>query len=317
MKILVTGSSGFIGYHLCKSLIEQDHIVYGVDNHNSYYDVKLKQHRASNLINKNFYFIESDINSLPKIDKKIDVVINLAAQAGVRASESYNHFYKHSNINGFNSICNFCLLNNIKKIIYASSSSVYEGAINNQFTEDSSSEINPQSIYGQSKLENEIHADYLSKTTDLSFIGLRFFSVYGPLGRPDMAYFSFTDAIKKNKNIYLNNNGAMFRDMTYIDDIVQGIIGSLSYITDCSYDKKNNIFNLGNNNPIKTLFLLNYLQKKLRKKAKIIQTKTSGESQFTNADISKAKKFLGYNPTVDFETGINEFLSWHKEYYRI
>ena len=310
MKILVSGSSGFIGYHLVKKLIKDGNQVIGVDNHNAYYDVELKKSRRDKLISKNFKFYLQDINDLSIEEKNIDLAINLAAQAGVRSIEKTE--YENSNIRGFEAFCNFCKTYNIKKIIYASSSSVYSDSDTQIFNENETA-LAPKSLYGQSKLKNEIYASKLANESNISIVGLRFFSVYGPLGRPDMAYFLFSKKINNFETINLFNNGLMERDMTYIDDVVSGIMGSINFIQQ-NDQLKNEIFNLGNNNPVLTKDLLIMLENKLNKKAKICFKETSNESKFTNADITKARKNLNYNPVIGVDEGLNKFISWFNDH---
>ena len=220
MKILITGVAGFIGFHLAKKLIENGHQISGVDNLSDYYDPNLKKLRLSILKSKNFKFFELDINNINLIDKNFDLVINFAAQAGVRLPEEKKENYVHSNINGFKKVVEFCVENSIKKLIYASSSSVYDDSLSQAFSE-SDSNLKPKSIYGETKLFNEQYIDKFSRK--IESVGLRFFSVYGPYGRPDMAYFSFTESLKKGQIINLHNNGTMARDMTFIDDAVDDI----------------------------------------------------------------------------------------------
>ena len=314
MKILVTGSSGFIGYHVVKQLIKKGHYVYGVDNHNEYYCSKIKEDRNNLNLNKNFFFLKADINNLPKFSNtNFDLVIHLAAQAGVRVLPKFRKFYKTTNINGFKSICNFCHENNINKIIYASSSSVYSDSGKEKFSE-SCTKLTPKSQYGSSKLENETFATRFAKKNDISMIGLRFFSVYGPYGRPDMAYFSFTESIKNGSMITLYDNGNMLRDMTYIDDIVDGIMKSIDYISKEKINGKNEIFNLGNERPIKTIDVLNTIESLLNKKSKIKLMPSKNEALRTHANISKAKKVLGYSPQTSFNDGIKNFITWHNQY---
>ena len=230
MKILVTGSSGFIGHHLIKKLLSDGYSVVGVDNMNDYYCQSLKRERNKLIKSKKYKLMEYDLNDIDQIQGASDfeLVINLAAQAGVRVSREQEYLYEHSNVKGFKSLCNFCADNGIKKIIYASSSSVYSDNGKNKFVETQTN-LSPKSLYGKSKLSNEELASKLVKNMNNDMIGLRFFSVYGPLGRPDMAYYSFTNALKKQV-IKLNNSGAMFRDMTFIDDIVSGILKATDYI---------------------------------------------------------------------------------------
>ena len=316
MKVLVTGSSGFIGFHLIKNLLNSGHEVVGIDNHNDYYNPDLKLKRLALLNSSKFYFYPLDVNNISLKDGDFDLAINLAAQAGVRVSKDKEYLYESSNIDGFKSFCNFCIEKDINKIIYASSSSVYSDTDKGKFCEYETS-LRPKSKYGKSKLLNEIYASELIKSHDLSMVGLRFFSVYGPFGRPDMAYYSFTKAIKENKTISLNNEGNMFRDMTFIDDIIQGILGAIDYILNPESKNKNEIFNLGNDAPIKTSYLLSKIEKIIGKKALIKHFTTENENKKTHADITKAKNLLGYDPKVSFDYGIERFLDWHKYYENI
>ena len=316
MKFLVTGSSGFIGFHLINNLLNSGHEVVGIDDHNDYYNPDLKLKRLGILNSKKFSFHLSDINNISLKDRDFDIAINLAAQAGVRVSKDKEHLYESSNILGFKSFCNFCREKDIKKIIYASSSSVYSDINKGKFCENETI-LKPKSKYGKSKLLNELYASELIKSYDLSMVGLRFFSVYGPFGRPDMAYYSFTKAIKENRAISLNNKGNMFRDMTYIDDIVQGILGAIDYVLNSESNNKNEIFNLGNDAPIKTSYLLSKIEKIIGKKALIQHFSTENENIKTHADITKAKNLLGYAPKVNFDQGIERFLDWHKHYENI
>jgi UDP-glucuronate 4-epimerase len=316
MKVLVTGSSGFIGFHLIKNLLNLGYEVVGIDDHNDYYNPDLKLKRLALLNSKKFSFHLLDINNISIKDRNFDLAINLAAQAGVRVSKDKECLYESSNIAGFKSFCNFCREKDIKKIIYASSSSVYSDINKGKFCENETI-LKPKSKYGKSKLSNELYASELIKSYDLSMVGLRFFSVYGPFGRPDMAYYSFTKAIKENRTINLNNKGNMFRDMTFIDDIVQGILGAIDYIFKSENSNKNEIFNLGNDAPIKTSYLLSKIEKNIGKKALIQDSTTENENIKTHANITKAKNLLGYTPKVSFDQGIERFLDWHKHYENI
>ncbi len=316
MKVLVTGSSGFIGFHLIKNLLNFGYEVVGIDDHNDYYNPDLKLKRLALLNSKKFSFHLLDINNISLKDRNFDLAINLAAQAGVRVSKDKECLYESSNIAGFKSFCNFCREKDIKKIIYASSSSVYSDINKGKFCENETI-LKPKSKYGKSKLSNELYASELIKSYDLSMVGLRFFSVYGPFGRPDMAYYSFTKAIKENRTINLNNKGNMVRDMTFIDDIVQGILGAIDYIFKSENSNKNEIFNLGNDAPIKTSYLLSKIEKNIGKKALIQHFMTKNENIKTHADITKAKNLLGYIPKVSFDQGIERFLDWHKHHENI
>tara|TARA_Y100000992_G_scaffold274558_1_gene217519 strand:- start:892 stop:1842 length:951 start_codon:yes stop_codon:yes gene_type:complete len=311
MKILVTGSSGFIGFHLIKKLVNAGHEVVGFDDHNDYYNPDLKLKRLALLDSKKFSFHLLNINNISIKDSDFDLAINLAAQAGVRVSKNKEHLYESSNVEGFKSFCSFCRKHNIDKIIYASSSSVYSDKTNGKFSENVTA-LKPKSRYGKSKLLNEIYASELINLYDLSMVGLRLFSVYGPYGRPDMAYYSFTKAIKEKRAISLINEGNMYRDMTYIEDIIQGILGAINYVSNPMNRNKNEIFNLGNDAPIKTSYLLHRIEDLVGKKAIIKQSRTGNESLKTHADITKAKNLLGYEPKVSFDQGIESFLDWHK-----
>ncbi len=313
MKILITGLAGFIGFHLAKKLIEQGHEIVGIDNINDYYNPTLKRLRLSELNSKKFKFYQSDINKIDNFDQNFDLVINLAAQAGVRAKKEQEKNYINSNIYGFKNICNFCSRNKIQRMIYASSSSVYDDSDLKPFSE-SKTATKPKSLYGMSKLFNEVYASAYASENNISFVGLRFFSVYGPYGRPDMAYFSFTELLKKDRVINLHNNGSMKRDMTYIDDVIEGIIASINYSFDNKSKVQNEIFNLGNDSPIMTSFLLDSLKDILKIEPNIQKIDTTNESICTHADLTKSKRVLGYNPNTTFDEGIKEFLNWHKTY---
>ena len=312
MNILVTGSSGFIGFHLIKKLIDLGYNVHGIDNHSNFYSIKLKQEREQILSSKNYKFLKSDINNLKIIEERFDLAINLAAQPGVRVKEEHKNLYQTTNVKGFENFCLFCKQNNINKIIYASSSSVYSDLNLGKFSEESV--LEPKSEYGLSKLENELFASKFSKNYSATLVGLRFFSVYGPFGRPDMAYYVFTEALKKNNTINLHNCGLMARDMTFIDDIIQGILGAMNFIFRSNNEGKHEIFNLGNDNPLKTIEVLETIEKKLNKKANIKYVETKNEAFKTHANIEKAKKLLSYEPKVCFNEGIESFLEWHKHY---
>ena len=314
MKILITGCSGFIGFHLVKALLQSGNKITGIDNLNNYYSVALKKYRLSLLKNPNFKFHKLDLHDIDKLTGEFDIAINLAAQPGVRVKKENQKLYRDTNILGFKKFCNYCLNQNIKKIIYASSSSVYQNSTN-KFNE-LDTVLNPISEYGKSKLANEKLATKLSLKHDLSFIGLRFFSVYGPLGRPDMAYYKFTDQLYKSKEIYLHNNGKMMRDLTFIDDIVFGITQAIELIKE-DYHFKNEIFNLGNDRPVETAELLKILEKKTKKKALYRNKRTFNEVGITHADISKSRDLLGYNPKFILNDGIDLFLDWYKKYEKI
>tara|TARA_B100000963_G_scaffold289850_1_gene259482 strand:- start:13092 stop:14060 length:969 start_codon:yes stop_codon:yes gene_type:complete len=320
MNILITGVAGFIGYHLTKELIRKNKVI-GVDNLNNYYDITLKKKRLSNLLSdknkKNFKFLKMDLSTKKNLNKlnnyKFDIVIHLAAQAGIRYSLKRPDQYIRSNINGFFNIIEFAKIKKIKKVIFASSSSVYGKSKNSKFKENIISN-QPMQMYAATKLSNELMAFSYHDLYKINFIGLRFFTVYGEWGRPDMAIFKFTDSILKNKKLFLYNNGNNYRDFTYISDTVQGIKKSIDLIK----RKKTifEIFNIGNNKLTSTKSYLNEIVKNLKIKPKIfLLKKQKGEMILTNADISKSKKMLKYKPTTSLAKGIKRYVSWFKSYY--
>ena len=308
MKALITGSAGFIGFHLAKFLLSQGVAVVGVDSLNSYYDKSLKKLRLEILRNdKNFYFFHNDINELTSLKiKDVDIIINLAAQAGVRASDKDHEKYISSNINGFHKLLEFFKNQSCNKLIHASSSSVYGNDNETPFNETMNPY--PSSVYASTKVYSENLAKICTLETNKKIVCLRFFSVYGEYGRPDMAYYLFSSKISNNEKIILLNEGNMYRDYTYIHDIISG----LSKVIDYSF-KENftyEVFNLGNEKPIKTLDLIDYLEKKLEKKAIIEHRNSNLESKITFADLGKSKNLLGYKPEYEFYGGMDKFIDW-------
>ena len=313
MKVLITGSSGFIGFHLSRKLISMGWTVYGIDNMNNYYDVELKKARLSILKKSNsFHFKQEDIINISNCydDIDFDLIINLAAQAGVRLPVDKYKNYISSNIDGFLSVMNFALLKDCKKVIYASSSSVY-GDAKIPFSEKDN-QFKPKSFYGYSKLLNEKIASEFHQKHNISSIGLRFFTVYGEYGRPDMAYFSFLTNILRGKPITLFNNGELARDMTHIDDILSGIESSIDLI---SKKKLVKIFILGNSVPIKTIDLVNKLEKLAKRKAVINHKHIVDETIQTHACLLQSQKFLSYSPKVNFDDGLETFYNWYINHY--
>ncbi len=314
-KVFITGVAGFIGFRLAEIILsKKKYKVFGIDNLNDYYSTKLKKHRLDFLKKyDDFSFEKNDLNdqaSNKEIFRKFrpDYVVNLAAQAGVRYSKKNPVSYVNSNINGFLNIISLSNEFNVEKFIYASSSSVYGTSKKIPFKE-SEKNLSPISLYGSTKLSNENIANLFYEKFNLNSIGLRFFTVYGPLGRPDMAYFQFANKIKNNKPIIVFNEGKMSRDMTYVDDICDGIIKSLKVQLN-----KPEIFNLGNNHPIKLFDLINFLEESFGKKADIIYETSSDEIKNTQGDISKAEKILNYDPKTSFEDGMKSFYDWFKKY---
>ena len=337
MKILVTGAAGFIGYHLVKTLIEDNHDVIGLDNINDYYSTNLKFDRLKELgINKDsakdflslsgsnlfkkFKFIRmnlEDRENLPKLFKnqKFDVVCNLAAQAGVRYSIENPETYIDSNIVGFLNILECCRNHNIKKLVYASSSSVYGDNKKIPFEETDNTD-KPISLYAASKKSNELMAYTYSHLYKLNTIGLRFFTVYGSWGRPDMAYYLFADAITKDKAIKVFNNGDLSRDFTHVDDIVIGVKSVL--LTDSSTKKLYELYNIGNNKPVVLTKFIETIEKYLGKKSiKKMLPMQDGDVKKTWASISKITKDYNFQNSVSLDEGIKEFINWFKVYHRV
>jgi len=315
-KILVTGSSGFIGMHTCKSLLDDGYVVCGIDNMNDYYDVALKEARL-NLLSKydHFTFYNVDISNLDDVEKtfklfKPQKVVNLAAQAGVRYSMKNPHAYIKSNIVGFTNIIEACRQFNIYGLIYASSSSVYGG--NDKIPFSFGDRVDkPMSVYAATKKSNELIAYSYNHLYGLNTTGLRFFTVYGPWGRPDMAMYIFADKIRNGEKIKVFNYGKMQRDFTYIDDIVSGIMASI----ECNY--RCEIFNLGNNRSENLMDMIGLIEKEMNSKAKIdFEDIQPGDIEKTIADIEYSKKKLNYQPRTSIHEGIPKFIDWYKSYHR-
>ncbi|TFH46436.1 MAG: SDR family NAD(P)-dependent oxidoreductase [ANME-2 cluster archaeon] len=313
-NILVTGAAGFIGYHTCRSLLERGDNVIGFDNLNDYYDVALKQERLKQLEPyENFIFVKGDLTDFDDLEAvfqkhKIDVVCNLAAQVGVRNSIIDPFAYQKSNIEGFLNIIEFSKRHNIDNFVYASSSSVYGNNKKVPFSESDPVD-NPISIYAATKKADELMAHSYSHLFKLNCTGLRFFTVYGPWGRPDMAVFKFTRAIIAGDEIELYNFGNMKRDFTYIDDIVQGIVASIDN------PMRYGIFNLGNSNTVELEYLVKCLEKELgiMAKKKLLPLQ-AGDMLETFADVSSAREKLGFEPKIGIEDGIRMFVEWYRSY---
>ena len=313
-KILVTGSSGFIGMHLCKKLLENGHTVLGIDNMNTYYDLNLKKKRLEHLFcYKNFTFMKVDISDYDSLDKvfinfRPKKIVNLAAQAGVRYSLENPKAYIDSNIIGFMNVLECSRHHNINGLIYASSSSVYGANEKIPFSVEDPVD-RPISIYGATKKANELMAHSYSHLYGLKTIGLRFFTVYGPWGRPDMAMYIFAKKIMSGLVIPVFNNGKMQRDFTYIDDIIEGIKLSIDKNYHCE------VFNLGNNKSEDLMDVIAIIEKLLGKKAKInFKGMQPGDVKKTFADIEYSRKSLGYSPATSISKGIPNFISWYLNY---
>ena len=314
-KILVTGAAGFIGFHLSKSLLEDGYEVLGIDNLNDYYDPKLKHARLDIIKNyQNFRFKKVDIShreELTEVFKRFgpNKVVNLAAQAGVRYSLENPYAYMESNLVGFLNVIELCRHNDVEGLIYASSSSVYGSNKKIPFSVDDRVD-NPISLYAATKKANELIAHSYSHLYGLHTTGLRFFTVYGPWGRPDMAMFIFADKISNGEPIQVFNNGEMKRDFTYIDDIVAGIRVSIDKNYRCE------VFNLGNHRSEDLMYMIKLIEYSVGKKAKIdFQPMQPGDVPESFADIEITKVKLGFVPTVNVDIGVKSFVEWYREYY--
>jgi UDP-glucuronate 4-epimerase len=336
MKILVTGAAGFIGFHVTQYLLNRGDTVIGIDNMNDYYDTNLKDGRlnviAANKQSGNFTFIKMDLADRTKMDSlfassTFDKVVHLAAQAGVRYSIENPHAYVDSNLIGFMNILEGCRHNNVKHLVYASSSSVYGSNESTPFSVTDNVD-HPVSLYAATKKANELMAHTYSHLYRLPTTGLRFFTVYGPWGRPDMALFKFTQAILNDEPIQVFNYGNHHRDFTYIDDIVNGVILSLDKTATANekWDGKSpdpssskapwKIYNIGAHNPVNLLTFIETLEQALGKKAiKEMLPMQPGDVPDTYADVSALTQDTGYLPKTDLVTGIGEFVSWYRSFY--
>ncbi len=316
---LVTGSAGFIGFHLSKRLLEDGEEVIGVDNLNDYYEVSLKEDRNKILKNYDKYkFHKIDIadkTALEKIFKKYDIdkACNLAAQAGVRYSIDHPYVYGQSNLIGFLNVLHLSKDYKVKNFVYASSSSVYGGNTNYPYSEEDRVDT-PVSLYAATKKANELMAYSYYDLYDFSSIGLRFFTVYGPWGRPDMAYFKFAKLMVDGKSIDVYNHGKMKRDFTYVDDVVDGIVKALCLKGDYGYE----VLNIGKGCPDKLMDMIKYIEEGLGIEAdKNFMGIQKGDVLKTWADTGKIEGLLGYRPMVSLEEGLGRFVGWFKGYYDV
>lgn len=335
MKILVTGAAGFIGSTASLKLLARGDEVVGLDNLNDYYDVNLKKDRLKRLQDKqNFRFVQLDIADRPGMEalfaaEKFDRVIHLAAQAGVRYSLKNPHAYIDSNIVGFTNILEGCRHSKVQHLVYASSSSVYGGNTKMPFSEHDSVD-HPVSLYAATKKANELMAHTYSHLYGLPTTGLRFFTVYGPWGRPDMALFLFTKAILEGRAIDVFNYGKMQRDFTYVDDIVEGVIRVLDRTAEINpgYDAKSadpatsnapyRVFNIGNNNPVPLLDFVGCIEDALGKKAeKNLLPLQDGDVPETYANTDALQEWVGFVPATPVQTGIANFVAWYRDYYKV
>ena len=337
MAILVTGAAGFIGYHLCNKLLDQNESVIGFDNLNNYYDVNLKKDRIKNLTKKAyegkkiFHFIKGDLKNKDEIkdalNSEIDdisIVVHLAAQAGVRHSIENPGAYVESNLVGFCNLIEECRIKEVKHFIYASSSSVYGGNKNIPFSESENVD-KPISLYAATKKSNELVAHTYSHLFNLTTTVLRFFTVYGPWGRPDMALFKFTDLIIKNKPITVFNFGNMIRDFTYIDDVIESILRIINktHIKNNNLKKSNDdipykIFNIGNSQPQNLTDYIKSIEKYLDKKADIILREIQpGDVEATYSNSKSLEEYIGFKPNTSIDKGIKNFIKWYLSYYKL
>lgn len=333
--ILVTGAAGFVGYHLSTKLLSEGLKVIGLDNMNDYYDVNLKKSRLNNLVShENFTFLQQDLVDNDKLEEifenyRPNIVVNLAAQAGVRYSIENPKAYIDSNIVGFANILEACRNFNVEHLLYASSSSVYGGNTISPFSEDHNVD-HPVSLYAATKKSNELMAHTYSHLYGLPTTGLRFFTVYGDYGRPDMAYFSFTKNIIDGKSIKVFNKGKMMRDFTHVDDVVdaivklmhkkpQGIKGYNEQEDDVSSSfAPYKVYNIGNNKPVSLLYFIETIEKSVGKAAiKEYLEMQPGDVVSTYADISSLKTDIGFEPKTTIDEGINKFVKWYMSYYKI
>ena len=328
MKILITGVAGFIGMHVAYYFLKNNHEVIGIDNLNDYYEVSLKKARLKQLkiFQQSFKFYKIDISNYKNLknifnENNFDVVINLAAQAGVRYSINNPHTYLKSNLEGFLNILECCSKSKATRLIFASSSSVYGSSNKEKFSEGDDTS-HPLSFYGATKKSNEVMAHSFSHVYNLPVTGLRFFTVYGPWGRPDMALFSFTKSILSNTPIKVYNKGEMIRDFTYIDDVVKVII-KLVFKDIAPNDNSNlkskapfQLFNVGNSSPINLLYYIDLLEEILEKKAqKLYLPLPVTDTIRTSSDNQLLNDFINFKPNTSVRKGVTNFVNWYKKYY--
>ncbi|MCT4587327.1 MAG: NAD-dependent epimerase/dehydratase family protein [Carboxylicivirga sp.] len=322
-KVLITGAAGFIGFHLCQLLAKSNYTVVGIDSINDYYSVDLKKDRIKQIdVLPNMRFIKMDICDKQSLDhlfecEGFDFVINLAAQAGVRYSIELPYKYIDSNLIGFINILEACRNNPVRQLIYASSSSVYGNSNKIPFSVEDCTD-KPLSLYAATKKANEAMAHSYASLYNIPVTGLRFFTVYGPWGRPDMAYFSFTQKIMDGESIKVFNEGDLERDFTYIDDITVGIerLIKLPFDTEEEQALPYRLFNIGNHTPVKLMDFINTLEKHIGKDAnKELLPMQKGDVYRTYADVSDLEKRIDFAPKTDIDKGLVEFISWYKGYY--
>ena len=333
MKVLVTGAAGFIGFHTSKALLDRgDHVV-GFDNLNPYYDAKLKKDRLARLQGRNgFSFVQNDLEDREAVEtlfreERFDRVIHLAAQAGVRYASENPHAYIDSNLVGFLHILEGCRRNDVEHLVYASSSSVYGANTEMPFSVHQNVD-HPLSLYAATKKANELMAHSYSHLYEMPVTGLRFFTVYGPWGRPDMSLFKFTKNILAGEPIDVYNYGDHVRDFTYIDDIVEGVVRCLDRIAASNPDWDSDapdpatssapyrLYNIGNNNPVELMHFIACIENALGREAeKNMLPMQPGDVRKTYADVDDLVEDMGYRPSTEIETGIQNFIDWYRDYY--
>jgi UDP-glucuronate 4-epimerase len=333
-NVLVTGAAGFIGFHLCRQLLKGDVQITGIDNLNPYYDVGLKKDRLNNILaDPKFKFIQmemADRSAMQDLfnNNQFDVVVNLAAQAGVRYSIENPHAYVDSNLVGFVNILEGCRHGGVKHLVFASSSSVYGANTKMPFSIHHNVD-HPVSLYAATKKANELMAHTYSHLYGLCCTGLRFFTVYGPWGRPDMALFLFTKAILENKPIKVFNHGKMQRDFTYVDDIVEGVVRVMGRLPESNPEWRGDnpdpgtsyvpykIYNIGNNNPVELIEFIGVIEKALKREAvKEYLDLQPGDVPATYADVDDLIADVGFKPQTPITTGIQQFVEWYEQYYK-
>ena len=338
MRVIVTGACGFIGFHLCKKLLQNDFEILGIGNFNAYYDPFLKESRLNELKNiatdGKLSVVKEDIRNADSLKEifcefKPDVVVNLAAQAGVRYSIENPSEYIQSNLVGFANILECCRIEKVKNLLYASSSSVYGGNTNMPFSEIQGVD-HPVSLYAATKKSNELMAHSYSHLYDIPATGLRFFTVYGPWGRPDMALFLFTKSILDNKPIKVFNRGKMIRDFTYVDDISESLLRIIKKpaMPDIKFDTNNpnpgkswapnRIFNIGNSKPISLMDYINAIENCLGKKAKKeFLPLQPGDVPSTSSNCCELESWIGFKPKTSVKEGVGKFIEWYCDFYGI
>jgi len=332
-NVLVTGAAGFIGFHLCRRLLKQNVQVTGLDNLSPYYDVRLKKDRLDLILSdSNFKFVEMDLADRSGMQRlfennRFDVVVNLAAQAGVRYSLENPHAYVDSNLVGFVNILEGCRHGAVRHLVFASSSSVYGANTRMPFSVHHNVD-HPVSLYAATKKANELMAHTYSHLYGLCCTGLRFFTVYGPWGRPDMALFLFTRAILENKPINVFNHGKMQRDFTYIDDIIEGVVRVMGRLPEPDSAWRGDhpdpgtsyvpykIYNIGNNHPVELLEFIEVIENALQLKAeKVFLDLQAGDVVATYADVDDLTAAVGFKPQTPIASGIQRFVEWYRQYY--